>query len=249
MPLKLVTNLFIMIFRSADIVGGGQGAPFAPFFQKIIAKNLKLNSCAFHNLGGISNLTLFNGSNSFAFDTGPANILIDAWMWKKKKTSYDKGGKVAASGIPDPLLVNEFLKHPFFSKKPPKSTGREDFNLEMIEQWGGLRFKRLCFEDQIATLTEVTALSIAKAYKQLRTVPKKIYFYGGGVFNAYLMERIGFNLENVTITTTDEIGWPSQALESATFAFLGAARYFHKKVHLHHLTGAKTPEHLGSVYY
>ncbi len=142
-------------FRSADIVAGGQGAPFAPFFQKVLAQNLKLKTCAFHNLGGISNLTLFRGASSIAFDTGPANILLDAWVQKNKKGTFDKNGTMASKGLPDPLLVNQFLKHPYFSKKPPKSTGREDFNLEMVEQWGGLRFKRLSFFDQLATLTEV----------------------------------------------------------------------------------------------
>jgi len=235
-------------FRSADVVAGGQGAPFAPFFQKIIHKQHGLKKCAFHNLGGISNLTLFDSAQSLAFDTGPANILLDAWVQYKKKGTYDKGGMIAARGLPDPLLVNEFLKHPYFAKKAPKSTGREEFNLEMIEQWGGLRFKRLSFNDQLATLTELTALSIAQAYKKMSQAPEEIYFYGGGVFNTYLMERIQFDLPNIRISRTDDIDWPSQAFESCTFGFLAAARYFNKKVHLPKLTGASKPQHLGSLY-
>ncbi len=235
-------------FRAADVVNGGQGAPFAPFFQKVVAKQNKLGSSAFHNLGGISNLTIFDGKKSQAFDTGPANILLDAWVQKVKSKNFDKGGLWAAQGLPDPLLVNEFLKHPYFAKKPPKSTGREDFNLDMIEQWGGLRFKRLNFNDQLATLTEVTALSIAQAYQALIRPPKSIYFYGGGVQNPYLMERIAFDLPGIEHRLTDDLGWPSQAFEASTFAFLAAARYFNKKVHLPKLTGAQKPQHLGCVY-
>ena len=236
-------------FRSADVVDGGEGAPFAPFFQKVLTQNLKLKNVAFHNLGGISNLTLFSGASSLAFDTGPANILLDAWAQKKGKGSFDKGGRWASQGIPDPLMVNQFLKHPYFKKKAPKSTGREDFNLEMIEQWGGLRFKRMNFFDQMATLTEVTAQSISAAYGQVKAAPRSIYFYGGGVHNPYLMERIRFDLPNMEIKNTDDLGWPSQAFESSTFAFLAAARHFGKKVHLPKLTGAKKPQHLGSVYF
>lgn len=235
-------------FRSADIIYGGQGAPFAPFFQKIITQMHGLKDCAFHNLGGISNLTMFNGRQSFAFDTGPANILLDAWMQKNNKGSFDKNGRLAAKGLPNPLVVNKLLKHPYFHKKPPKSTGREDFNLEMIEKWGGTDFKKLCFEDQLATLTELTALSIAKAYQQLPKLPEQIFFYGGGVFNSYLMERIGFDLPEAELRLTDDLGWPSQAFESSAFAFLAAARYFNKRVHLPKLTGASKPLHLGSLY-
>ncbi len=235
-------------FRAADVVNGGQGAPFAPFFQKVIATQKKLENCAFHNLGGISNLTFFGRQKSLAFDTGPANILLDAWVQKNNRGVFDKGGQWSAKGIPDPLLVNQFLNHPYFSKKPPKSTGREDFNLEMIEQWGGLRFKRLNFYDQMATLTEVTALPIAKAYKVLPRSPEQIFFYGGGVQNPYLMERIAFDLPHSQIRLTDDLGWPSQGFEASTFAFLAAARYFEKKVHLPKLTGAKKPQYLGCIY-
>ncbi len=236
-------------FRSADIVVGGQGAPFAPFFQKVVAKNHGLKRAAFHNLGGISNLTVLDAKSPLAFDTGPANILMDAWMQKCGKGSFDRGGQLAAQGLPDPLLVNEFLAHPYFVKKAPKSTGREDFNLDMIEQWGGLRFKRLSFSDQMATLAEITALSVAQAYQKIKPQPRTIYFYGGGVMNDYLMMRIRFNLGDIEVRLTDDLGWPSQALESATFAFLAAARHFNKKVHLPKMTGAKKAVALGSLYY
>ena len=238
----------IFDFRSPDIVANGEAAPFAPFFQKHIRDQLKLGTVAFHNLGGISNLTLFKSKQSFAFDTGPANILLDAWLMKRKKIAFDKDGKISAKGIPDPLLVNEFLKHPYYKKKFPKSTGREDFNLDYIEHYGGLRFKRLSLEDQMATLTEVTALSIKKAYALTKNKPESIYFYGGGTQNPFLMERIQFHMSSTKILLTDDLNWPTQAFEASTFAFLAAARYYNRKVHLPKITGAKTTKNLGSLY-
>ncbi len=235
-------------FRTPDVISGGEGAPFAPFFHNQIAKNQGLNFAAFHNLGGISNLTYLNGTTQLAFDTGPANILLDAWIQKKKGKSFDKNGEISSHGIPDPLTVNEFLKHPFFKKRPPKSTGREDFDLEFVLKYGGKTFKQLSFEDQMATLTEVSARSIAQAYLKLPTPPKTIYFYGGGTQNTYLMKRISQNLPEISIENSDTIGWPTQAMESATFAFLAAARFYNKKVHLPQLTGAKKACFLGSVY-
>lgn len=235
-------------FRSADIAAGGQGAPFAPFFQKFISPSTKL-PVAFHNLGGISNLTLFYNNKVTAFDTGPANILLDAWIFFNKKGNFDRGGLLASQGLPSPTCVNAFLKHPYFNLKTPKSTGREDFNLDFINKWGGRTFRKLNLNDQLATLTELTALSIATSYSKLKHQPQSIYFYGGGIFNSYLMSRIQFNLPQIKLSTTDELGWPSQAFESATFAFLAAARHFKKTVHLPQVTGAKTEVHLGSVYF
>lgn len=234
-------------FRSADVIAGGQGAPFAPFFQKALI-SAKKGPIAFHNLGGISNLTSIHKNKVIAFDTGPANILLDVWVQKKANKTFDRNGQLACKGLPDPLVVNQFLQHPYFKKNPPKSTGREDFNLSFIEKWGGSSFKKLNFHDQMATLTELTALSIAKAYKLLSPQPTKIYFYGGGALNSYLMKRIGFYLETCEMARTDELGFPSQSFEAATFAFFACARHFNKVVHLPQVTGAKKLQHLGSVY-
>jgi anhydro-N-acetylmuramic acid kinase len=182
-----------------------------------------------------------------AFDTGPANILMDAWIQNKKSKAYDKDGKLASRGLPDPKVVIQILKHPYFKKKAPKSTGREDFNLKMINQWGGAAFKKLSFNDQLATLVEVTAQSIADSYLSLKHQPKEIFFYGGGVRNPYLLERIRLHLPDMKISLTDDLGWPSQAFESSLFAFLGAARHFNKTVHLPKITGAKKATPLGSL--
>lgn len=235
-------------FRAADVVAGGQGAPFAPFFQKALIGNSAKTPVAFHNLGGISNLTYIFKDKVIAFDTGPANILLDAWAQKAAKANFDRDGKLAAKGLPKPVVVNRFLTHTYFKKNYPKSTGREDFNLDYIEKFGGAGFKKLDLHDQMATLTELTALSIAQAYQLLTPQPTRIYFYGGGAMNPYLMKRIGFYLHETEITRTDALGIPSQGFEAATFAFFACARHFKKMVHLPKVTGAKKPQHLGSVY-
>ncbi len=233
-------------FRSADVIEGGQGAPFVPFFQKHLCRQLKSGNTAFHNLGGISNLTLIKGDKVTAYDTGPANILIDAWIKEKRGLWCDKNGNLSRKALPNPVLVNEFLKHPFFKTKAPKSTGRENFNLSFIKKKGGRAFEKLSLEEQLSTLTEVTALSISQCYKK-EGIPEKIHFYGGGVFNSYLMDRIRFWLPDTEIKTTDDLGWPSQAFEASCFAFLALARHLGKKVHLPQVTGAGKKRLLGAI--
>ncbi|MCB0377951.1 MAG: anhydro-N-acetylmuramic acid kinase [Bdellovibrionales bacterium] len=236
-------------FRSADIAQGGEGAPFAPFFQKQLGQIEGLKNFAFHNLGGISNLSYFNANHVVAFDTGPANILMDLWIQNKKNKAFDRNGIFASRGLPHPQIVRAMLKHPYFKRKPPKSCGREEFNLSFINEFGGIGFKKLSFEDQMATLCELTATSIASSYLKLcPQTPPVIYFYGGGVQNSYLMERIGFHLPDCEILNSEALGWPSQAFEGSLIAFLALARFLNRKVHLPQVTGAEQKVLLGSVY-
>lgn len=235
-------------FRSADVIAGGEGAPFAPFFQSFILKQLPQKNVSFHNLGGISNLTYYLNNKIIAFDTGPANRLMDEWIYKKKKLEFDENGDHAAKGLPDPVLVREFLKHPYFAKKPPKSTGRELFNMEFIIKKGGSRFAELSFADQMSTLTELTVQSIVEAYRGLPQLPEAIYFYGGGVYNRYLMDRIQYHLPQTLIAKTDRCGWPTQAFEASLMAFLGLARHLNVKVHKPEVTGAQRQVALGACY-
>lgn len=246
---KETSKPIVFDFRSNDIVMGGQGAPFAPFFQKALGESLSEKNFAFHNLGGISNLTFFQDKKTRAFDTGPANILMDAWIQKRKKKAYDKGGKWASQGLPAPMLVNKMLTHPYFKKISPKSCGREEFNLDFILKYGGKAFQKLSFEDQMATLLELTAISIADGYKSnFKKQPEQIFFYGGGVYNPQLLKRIQYSMPHCKLKTTDEIGWPTQAFEASTFAFLALAKLLHKKVHIPQVTGASSACHLGSYY-
>jgi len=238
-------------FRSIDVASGGEGAPFAPFFQKSLLGNPK-TPLAFHNLGGISNLTWFHKAKVRAFDSGPANILLDGRIQEltKGKVLYDKNGQVAATGLPEPKALEALLKHPYFRKKAPKSCGREEFNSGYLKAYCPKNFSKLPPQDQLATLTELTAITVAKAYgpKFIEKTPDKIYFYGGGVFNKYLMSRIQYHLPKTEIETTDALGWPTQGFEGAVFAYLAGCRILQKTVHLPQVTGARKAQALGVVY-
>lgn len=228
-------------FRAADIAHGGQGAPLAPLFHKFLLKPYLKDGVAFHNLGGISNTTYLDQKKFLAFDTGPASILIDAWIEHVSHghKKMDRNGVIARKGLPDPKILNSFLSHPFFSKKFPKSCGREEFNLNFIKKYGGQKFIRLSLEDQIATLTELTAQSIAEAYESMTKMPKKIFFSGGGVYNHFLMARIRINLPGVEVNTSIDLGWPAETIEGGAFALLAYLR--HQKIYsnLHSITGGK----------
>ena len=236
-------------FRGKDIIFKGEGAPLAPFFQKALYSSLRPKPVAFHNLGGISNLTYLKGTQMKAFDTGPANILLDIWVQSKGKGCLDTGGSFSQRGLTDPLVVRSFLKHKYFSKKSPKSCGREEFNGSFIKKYGGGLFLKLSFEDQMACLVDLTARSIGQAYgKEVGKKLDEIYFYGGGVYNSHLMERISYFLPHVYIKRTDELGWPSQAFEASAFAFLALAHIFNKKSDAPPVTGASHPYVLGQLF-
>jgi len=255
-------------FRSNDIAVDGQGAPFAPFFQRAIFAHMKPAQVAFHNLGGISNVTLLKKGTSKSrsegqrqnrnplkakvdvkgWDTGPANILMDSWIFHKTKgkMTFDKNGKLAHAGIAHWPSLEKFLKHPYFKKKAPKSCGREQFNFDFIQKKGGKTFLKLSLEDQMATLLELTAQTIAKDYKKVNS-ELPIYFYGGGVNNKTLMKRLKVLLHPHQVLSTEDLGWPPQAFESSAFAYLAALRVLEKSPHIPAVTGAKKETLLGSI--
>jgi anhydro-N-acetylmuramic acid kinase len=248
---KVVSN-----FREADVATGGQGAPLAPFFHLALLNASHIRNSeivAFHNLGGMSNLTWLDvaGAKSkiLAFDTGPANMLIDLVMaiHSNSTKSFDKGGAVARTGLPQPILLNEMLKHPFFSKKPPKSCGREEFGEVFIKAYER-ELRTLSPEDQLATLTELTARSIAMAYESLvPQVPSKIFFSGGGAHNTYLLSRIQYLMPNTVVQTTADLGWDVSSIEGGAFAYLAYLRLKGVRVPVSRVTGAPQDIFLGTI--
>jgi anhydro-N-acetylmuramic acid kinase len=212
-------------FRAGDMAAGGQGAPLAPLFHQLLAQALMdpAHSVAIHNLGGISNLTYLGPKNrTLAFDTGPANIWIDAATEKatRCRRKFDEGGKLAAVGVPDARAVERAMKHPFFVKKPPKSTGRDDFALEEF-----FKLTRAKGADLVATATEITARSIAQAYQDFIFAKKlpltHIYFCGGGAKNKTLLLNIAEKLPQVKVEVLERKGLHSQLIEPQAFAFFG----------------------------
>jgi len=236
-------------FRAADIAAGGHGAPLAPFFHQIVFGQNK-KTISVHNLGGISNLSLIiNGKMKSGFDTGPANMLIDEEIRNAShgERTCDLNGALSARGHVHTGLLMKMLQHSFFSLKPPKSCGREQFGKSFHESFS-MELSKIKIEDRLATLTELTVSSIAKAYQNFcKPYPTEIIFCGGGAKNKYLMKRLQDELSIADIKTMDQVGWPSESIEGAAFALLAACRHWKIPANLPIVTGAKKKVLLGQI--
>lgn len=236
-------------FRAGDVALGGHGAPLAPVFHKALLGS-PTTPTGFHNLGGISNITYVCNDEIRAFDTGPANTLLDTWLKHKTKGKkhFDQDGKIAAKGLPHILTIRKLLNTSYLKQKPPKSTGRELYNLDFIKKFAPKEFFKLTIEDQMSTLTDFTALSIRNAYEQFLPRPlASVYFSGGGTQNKHLMKRLRMLMPRLHIGTSHDLGWPESAIEGATFALLAYLRVQEQKLHLEHITGNKKPVLLGQI--
>ncbi len=230
-------------WRRRDMAAGGQGAPLTPAFHRFMISGD--TSTAVLNLGGIANLTAF-GDDWLGFDTGPANILIDTWIQHSKQLSYDDNGNWARSGNLNHDLLDKFLADEYFQKSPPKSTGREHFNLEWIH-------KHIDADDQAddiqATLTELTAKSAMQAIFRYTPDIRKLYLCGGGVDNIFLRERLQAQTEQIEIDTTAAIGVDPDYVEAIAFAWLAKNTIEGKSGNLPGTTGASGSRVLGSIYH
>lgn len=233
-------------FRMRDIAAGGEGAPLIPFFDDYFFGNGPLR--ALQNIGGIGNVTLVGKSvkQVTAFDTGPGNCLMDWAVQKitKGKMEYDRGGKIAARGSIHAKAVVEMSRHPYFLKRPPKSTGRELFNETFIPRY--LLKKRP--EDLVATLTYFTAHTIYESYKRfLPANLSEIIVSGGGALNPVLMKLLKKIFAPVSMRTIEEYGIPAQAKEPAAFAFFALQALKRKINHSPSGTGARHACILGKI--
>ena len=223
---QMTGTTVISDFRSGDLAAHGQGAPLVPKFHEWLAEPLRLPGVSFHNLGGISNLTgIYRAGTArrhmIAYDTGPANVWIDAAVTQAThgRQKIDRGGRLAASGQPHGPTVKKLLDHPYFAKKAPKSTGRDDFSIQTFLQSCPVRGA-----DLVATATEITVASIVQEYRKLNrrslTRIQRIYFCGGGALNTHLLSQIQARLPEIQVLTTQALGFDPQAIESSAFAFL-----------------------------
>jgi anhydro-N-acetylmuramic acid kinase len=216
-------------FREGDLAAGGQGAPLVPRFHALLARRLggPGRNLAIHNLGGMSNLTYLGAQGKvLAFDTGPGNAWIDAAAAKvsRGKLAMDRGGKLAQNGLADLKAVRAVLTHPYFGKRAPKSTGRDDFPFTML-----LRRTRATGADLVATATAVTIESVAQAYEReilRRKLPlDEIHFSGGGAKNPALIDGIRKRLAGVEVHAFGVSGrgkaLDPQQIEAQAFAYLG----------------------------
>tara|TARA_B100000035_G_scaffold315481_1_gene336826 strand:+ start:10186 stop:11283 length:1098 start_codon:yes stop_codon:yes gene_type:complete len=240
------TNINVVSdFRNRDIAAGGEGAPLVPAFHNyyFASKNKKR---VILNIGGISNITfLSHNKKTIGFDCGPGNILLDHWIYKNKNLSYDANGSWARSGNLIPILIERFLQEIYFKKPPPKSCGREQFNLNWIYKHDVDSFKA---EDVQRTLLELTALTITNAITKFCFNVDEIYICGGGSENNFLIDRLSQMLE-MPVHRTDELGLPSQLVESAAFAWLASKTLAREENNSPEITGSKGPRILGITYY
>ncbi|MBK9139649.1 MAG: anhydro-N-acetylmuramic acid kinase [Verrucomicrobia bacterium] len=246
-------------FRAGDLAAGGQGAPLATLFHQVVFGRRGEFVCV-NNLGGISNVTALDWREGeeprvLAFDTGPANVLMDiaARHYSKGRRSFDLNGAWAARGTVNGELVERWLTHKFFHQPPPKSTGREVFGEKFWERaLAEATRAHLTPEDLLATLSEFTAASLALNYSlHLGGVPSRVVACGGGAANPDLMRRIRSRLQawqpTVEVVTSEELGWGKQQIEAAAFALLAYRRLRHLPGNLPATTGATRPVVLGQV--
>jgi len=226
-------------FRSADMAGGGQGAPLAPLYHAALVAQDQLDlPLAVLNLGGVANVTwLAPDMEPVAFDTGPANGLIDAWCQQRLGVSHDQNGELAARGKIDPVALKSLMKHPFFAKPPPKSLDRWDFSLEPVQHLGDA--------DGAATLTAFTARTVAAAIDQLGQ-PGRILATGGGRHNPVLMRMMGAAM-GVRPEAVEAVGWRGDLLEAEAFAWLAARVAAGLPTSIPSTTGVSRPVCGGSI--
>jgi len=232
-------------FRSRDIAAGGHGAPLVPAFHDHVLRHPDIHRVIV-NIGGISNLTnMAPDKPTTGFDCGPGNLLMDAWCMQHQGKSHDDNGAWAASGKVLPDLLEQMLAEPYFALPPPKSSGRDLFNISWLKK------KLQCNEvaaDVQATLLELTCRSIALAIQKHCRGAEEIYICGGGAHNQALFSRLAALLSDCGVQKTDTLGVNGDYLEAIAFAWLAQQALQGKPANLPQVTGAKHPCLLGAVY-
>ena len=240
-------------FRVADIEASGQGAPLVPMIDALLLSHpTKYRVC--QNIGGISNLTYLppnvieKQDQVFGFDNGTGNVLMDMATQKLFGESFDRDGAIARQGQPNFGLIDQWLAQEFFVTAPPKSTGRELFSPNYLEDCLA-DCQGLSNYDILATLTEFTARAIAKSYQDFLPIfPEEVLVSGGGSRNRYLMERLQDLLAPAIVQRTDAFGLSADSKEAIAFAILGYLRFKERAGNLPSVTGAKRSVLLGKIY-
>ena len=235
-------------FRSRDIAAGGQGAPLVPAFHQALFGH-PTETRVVLNIGGISNISILPPDAPAAgFDTGPGNMLMDAWMRHIWQLPYDQNGEKAAQGRVLPELFATLLDHPYFSLPHPKSTGRELFSLDWLQGRlkGGERP-----EDVLKTLLEYTAQTVFDAVVSTAPDVRNIYVCGGGIRNGALTASLNtlFAPKGIRLHSTAELGLDPQWVEAAAFGWLAACWFNRLPGNPHRATGASKPCILGAGHY
>ena len=233
-------------FRNADIAAGGEGAPLVPAFHQAVFSSQRATQAVL-NIGGIANLTVLTPRRPvIGFDCGPGNALMDSWCETHTSRAFDRGGRWAAQGQVDDRLLRRLLKEPFLHRPPPKSTGRDLFNLKWLQRH--LLGQELAPCDVQATLAEFTAVSIANSIRDHASDAQRVYACGGGAFNQHLMARLQAHLGPIRIVSPQERGMLPEQIEAAAFAWLAMRRVRGLPGNLTSVTGAVGERVLGGWY-
>ncbi|EHD21630.1 MULTISPECIES: anhydro-N-acetylmuramic acid kinase [Brenneria] len=233
-------------FRRRDLAYGGQGAPLVPAFHHALLQHPNERRIVL-NIGGIANLSLLvPGAAVRGYDTGPGNMLLDAWIWRHCAQPYDKDAKWAMAGQVDPLLLRRMVADRYFSLPAPKSTGREYFNLGWLEKkLAGL--PPIPVQDVQATLVELTVVSIADQVL-LTGGCERLLVCGGGARNPLIMARLSALLPGIEVGPTDEFGVSGDDMEALAFAWLASRTLSGLPGNLPSVTGASQETVLGAIY-
>jgi len=225
-------------FRSRDMAAGGEGAPLVPFAHRQLFASQSQNTAVL-NIGGIANITwLGTDGETLGFDCGPGNMLMDALMLELSdgRNGFDNNGELAASGNVCEALLESLMQHPFLQRRPPKSTGREEFGADILAKITA--WPELCDADRMATSAAFTVRCVTESVRFLADKPQRWLICGGGARNLHLLASLADQLAPASVTSTDETGIPAQAVEAVSFAILARQTLSGKNNTLSTVTGA-----------
>lgn len=233
-------------FRRRDMAYGGQGAPLVPAFHAQILSDPKETRVVV-NIGGMANISVLAPQKmTIGYDTGPGNVLMDNWTFLHQNSPYDKDAAWASAGKVNEPLLQAMLADPYFAQRPPKSTGREYFNLAWIEHYLA-KVDSCSAQDVQRTLAELTALTISQEILQQGAVDR-VLLCGGGAHNPLVFKRLSQLLPQSEVTTTDKFGIRGDDMEALAFAWLAAQTYSGLPGNLPAVTGASQLTLLGAIY-
>jgi anhydro-N-acetylmuramic acid kinase len=241
-------------FRPRDMAAGGQGAPLVPYVDYLLYRHPRLGRVAL-NLGGIANVSVIPArarpEQVLAFDTGPANMVIDAVVERvtRGRFRFDPGGRLAARGQADERVLRQLLRHPYFRRRPPKSAGREQFGEAFVEAFLR-RMRRARPEDKIRTATELSVRSVARAIERFifpRAPIHEVIVGGGGARNRFLLKRLSQLLPAQRLVSSNLLGVDAKAKEAFAFAVLAYQTWHGEAANLPSATGARRAVVLGAI--
>jgi len=234
-------------FRSRDVAAGGQGAPLVPAFHAA-AFGTPGTARVVVNIGGIGNISVLHADGRVTgFDTGPGNVLMDLWIARHQGRAYDENGAWGGSGQVSAPLLATLLDEPYFRQPAPKSTGRDLFH----QQWLEAKLAAcpgVSPVDVQATLTQLTAATIARAIQDEGITPDAVYVCGGGAYNGTLLRAIAAELDGVKVESTITLGVAPNRVEALAFAWLGWRFVNREAGNMPAVTGARGPRVLGALY-